>query len=164
MTVYFFNQTLDKKCVDKNLDTENNYSLSHLNGYKHKVTATFKSDSSIENPLLEVAYDSDLVDCNYFYIEEWHRWYFIDNITVSAQRMIISGHVDVLYTNKSAIYNMKAVIARSAKNGNLWQNDKFFRVNQFNNNEQIDFPYTPFSNFAHSYVLIVAGAVPAGGE
>lgn len=160
MEIYFYEQKMDRKCVDKDLNTNAYNASTNPRGYKHKCTATIKENSSIENPILEIAYDPDLASCNYMYIPDWNRYYFIDDMTVATQRMFVSGHIDVLYTNKNAIYNMKAVICRSAMYGNLWQNDKYFRINQYNNNEEIDFEYSPFSNKAHSYVLVVAGAIP----
>lgn len=56
----------------------------------------------------------DLLKCNYIYIEELERYYFVETITsVSPTLWSISAHVDVLNTYKGKIKIMNALVERN---------------------------------------------------
>jgi hypothetical protein len=47
--------------------------------------------SSVISPQFVLNYSAALLDCNYVYVPEFHRYYYITNIsTESAKRMVIS--------------------------------------------------------------------------
>ena len=88
MTVTFYKVTDDPRTVTKTLGT----AVVTLS------TVKTKDNCSITAPELELAYTANLTKCNYIYIQDWGRYYFVDKMTVSQQRIIIAAHIDVLMT------------------------------------------------------------------
>lgn len=78
-----------------------------------------KDDTSILNPVLDIAYNSshNIFTKNYVYIPEFSRYYFIDNIVVSENRVFIHCRVDVLKSYENDIMAIKAFVMRQ-KRGN----------------------------------------------
>lgn len=69
-------------------------------------------------PVLELDYNANVLECNYCYISDFNRYYFINDISVSpANKMIVSCSVDVLKTYSGSIGNLKACITRSESIG-----------------------------------------------
>ena len=82
------------------------------------VTAKPTENCSILSPRLVLNFSSSIAAANYMYIQEWNRYYFIDNITVSpGSEIIITGSVDVLKTYSAAIKNCTATVIRSESAG-----------------------------------------------
>lgn len=120
MTLKFYNISNDRRELVKTLkDTNPGKNLMAT------LTGNIKSDCSIIKPVFEVAYQSDLLTANYVYCPELSRYYFIDDITVSTQRLLITAHVDVLMTYHTDILKLRCVIARqeSRNRSNLYLND-----------------------------------------
>ena len=73
----------------------------------------YYEDSSIINPVLRLAYNSAIKQCNYIFIGELNRYYFIDNIRFNrGGEMFVSCHIDVLTTYASEIERIQCTIAR----------------------------------------------------
>ena len=73
---------------------------------------------NLVSPQLEIDYNVLALNSNYCYIGAFDRWYFINDITITpAQKMILSCSVDVLYTFRNQIPNLKACIVRSESIG-----------------------------------------------
>lgn len=120
MTLKFYNISNDRRELVKTLkDTNPGKNLMAT------LTGNIKSDCSIIKPVFEVAYQSDLLTSNYIYCPELSRYYFIDDITVSTQRLLVTAHVDVLMTYHTDILKLRCVIARqeSRNRSNLYLND-----------------------------------------
>lgn len=152
MTITFYTVTDDKRVVSKTLGSA-----------VHTSTAIVKDDCSIMTPELELAYFSGVSGCNYFYIQEWNRYYFIENMTVGKQRVYLTGKIDVLKTYDAEIRSMTGLVSRSERNYNLYLNDKYFKVLNYKCDELFRFPENSrhkFTNKFYSYVLVVAGAMP----
>lgn len=127
MTIKFYNVRQDPKDLQKTLvDTGSGKNLVKT------VTGNIKTDCPIEDPELEIAYDSDLLNANYIYISEFSRYYFITGKTVSTQRIFINAHVDVLFSHDSGILNLTGIIERQAdpNNCNLYLADKYFKTEE----------------------------------
>lgn len=125
MTVKFYKISEDRKVVDKSLiDTGLNANLVKTCSSVH-----YKDDVDVLNPVLEISYDASLVSANYVYVQEWGRYYYINNITTGMQRLYFSCHVDVLKTYKNGIKQLKCIIERqeSKSNGKLYMADKAFK-------------------------------------
>lgn len=70
--------------------------------------------SSIISPQFTVNYQTNLLTCNYIYVPEYHRYYYITNIsTESAKRMIINCQEDVLMTYKDQILATDVLLSRT---------------------------------------------------
>lgn len=158
MTVKFFKVSDDPRLLDKNVSS----ATVTLN------TVRIKGDCSILSPVLETAYSADLITCNYMYIQEWARYYYIDDMTVSAQRIYIKAHVDVLKTYAADIKGCTAIIRRQERTGagsktNLYLQDKAFVTKAYNNPtvhlfRQTDGSISSFTKSDMSFVMALAGA------
>lgn len=145
MKVTFYATSDDRRTVNKNLtllyETE---------------TFNIKENSSIVNPTLIVTTFDHFPQCNYFYIEEFNRYYFVtDLISIRKDALQITGKSDVLMSNKEDILNMKGIIDRSAVGENNYLADVNQNFLNYKTNEIINinkgFNETP------TYVLTVAG-------
>lgn len=70
----------------------------------------------LDNELDEVVYfkKDKLLECNYCYIPDFKRYYFIDNITsVNSQLWLLDMSVDVLMTYKDKILDLNAFVTRN---------------------------------------------------
>ena len=96
------------------------------------VTGTLKEQTSIIDPVIKIQADlSSLTNCNYMYIPEFNRYYFVNDIKAITGNIVeISGHVDVLSTYAAEIRSNTAITRRQENNWNLYLNDGTFRVYQ----------------------------------
>lgn len=85
-------------------------------GYKletYKVlNGTFRDEVNILNPIFQITND-EVPDCNYCYIADFRRYYYIDTITcVRTGLYELQCSVDVLYTYKDNILTSEQYISR----------------------------------------------------
>ena len=79
----------------------------------YTLTGTLKNNTSIINPTIRVEVNSDIVNCNYAYIPEFSRYYFIrDIVNVSNNLWEISMHCDVLSSFWNEIKTNSAILNR----------------------------------------------------
>lgn len=98
-----------------------------------QITAHFKDNVDILNPVLEVTYDAAITEANYCVIPEWNRCYFIEGMTTGAQRLLLRCRVDVLQTYAADIKKLVCVTARqeSIDHSNQYLNDGMFHNLQY---------------------------------
>ena len=91
------------------------------------VTAHYKDDVNILDPVLEISYDPSYTDVNYIYVQDWNRYYFVTNMRAGAQRLFFTCHVDVLMSYKTDIGKLKCFVARQgdASKSNRYLNDPY---------------------------------------
>lgn len=117
-----------------------------------------KDTTSILNPVLIIRTSDPVYNYNYLYIQEFNRYYFINDIkSVNNNVWEISAHVDVLETYKAAILANDAVIKRQSIKYNTYLNDPEWKTYAYEQVAAFKFPLTPFSK-ALKYILTVAGA------
>lgn len=112
----------------------------------------------ILNPSLLLDYHADWVGCNYCYIEEWGRYYFINGYDLQAGgKMVISCRVDVLKTYAEQIRNTQALILRSGSGSEIGKYipDSTIPMDARNVTHNKLFDKNPFG--AGKYVLTVLG-------
>lgn len=110
-----------------------------------KIEGQFRSSSSISNPIIRIQ-KIDL-DFNYVYIEEFDRFYFLDDIIVVNNKLIdIYLSVDVLMTYRNGIYDLEAFIDRNEFKYNNYLIDKKRIIQQGINVENIEVPNDFFLN------------------
>lgn len=109
-----------------------------LNKELHKIkemeNVVRKIDKSIFEPTLEVKKDSALNNCNYVYIENFDRYYFItDIIDIGGNTYRIETKQDVLSSFKDSILNLTALVKRQEfkRNTQIVDNEL---LSQANNN------------------------------
>lgn len=121
-------------------------------------SCVLKQDTSILKPVIRIQTTDNIVTCNYMYISDLSRYYFIDDI-VSEKNNIwnISAHVDVLETYKDDILSNQAVIKRQQNRYNLYLNDPDFRAYNY---DKIQTKYFSGSDFSKTlnYILVVNGS------
>lgn len=101
MTINFYKVTDDPRTLEKTL------------GSAYTVSANLLDNCSVHDPRLVLKYDSRIVTANYFEIAEWNTYYFMNDPIVSpGGRCVISGHEDVLMTNKDKILKLNAYCSR----------------------------------------------------
>lgn len=135
-------------CSDE--PTKVNKTLNIVDTYE----GTLRENCSIIDPKILV--NVELSEGNYAYIEEFGRYYFINNITSAGLGLwIIEMHVDVLYTYRTEIGALNAVIKRQELLWNIYLDDPNFKVY---NNKLIQTKTFPNGfNDSPQFVLTVAG-------
>lgn len=120
-------------------------------------SCVFKDASSVENPNIVISTDTDITECNYMYIADLHRYYFIREIgVVRAGVYYIRGHVDVLSTYASEIKACSAIISRQENLFNMYLDDPEFKTLNKSQVVTKKFSNGAFSKNMH-YILVVAG-------
>lgn len=145
MIIKLFNNLSDKIVVDKNITQIGN---DH--------TGTLREDCSVIDPVISIENinASDIPICNYAYIAEFARYYYINNIVCRGKLFELHMHVDVLMSYKGDIRTNNAVISRQENKWNLYLQDGVFKEQANPHYQIIKFP-SGFSSF--NYILAVSG-------
>lgn len=148
MTIELYVNTSEPTVVDKTI-----VSIETLSGF-------LRDNSSVTNPVIRIEY-ANPVSCNYVYIPEFNRYYYVDDI-VSLRTNLWELHlrVDVLMSFKTDIRNSQVIVEETASESsggnNYLANDAF--VAQVKHKTDIiqfsqGFTDTPY------FILITAGGV-----
>lgn len=125
------------------------------------VTGTLRSESSIIDPIIQARMysatpDQRVQSINYIYLEEFKRYYFVNNIvSIRNDLWELQCHVDVLGTYADEIKNQKAIVKRQQDKWSLYLNDGSFKVYQ--NPIVLTKPF-PNGFTANEFVLAIAGS------
>lgn len=120
------------------------------------ITGTFREETDIVNPEININYNGTLTNCNYMHIPELHRYYFITKIeSVRTGVWRVTGHCDVLKTYAEELLSTECVVARSQSRYSLMLNDSMFKVYS---NPRIQCANFPGKFSGQSYVLVMCGA------
>lgn len=114
MTITFYKTTSEPNRVDKSLTSLGNTEI--IVGYGGK-------DLDKINPFVRVKVETADFDknCNYAYIDEFSRYYFVESVTIVDGGLFeLRLHVDVLYTYKTAIGTSDALVVRSGNTNNKY--------------------------------------------
>lgn len=115
-----------------------------------------KGDCSLATPTFIITGDAaDYAFCNYFYVPDFHRYYFADPVTSNPGGLLtISGSCDVLSSAWPYVKDLECVLDRQENNYNVYLNDGTFQ--SYCNDKIVTKEFSGgFS--APSYVLVVAG-------
>lgn len=123
-----------------------------------EITGTLREECGVCDPVLNLELDFEtLGKCNYVYIPDFKRYYFVVNIVCirnSLYRVFL--HVDVLQTYAEQIKAQRAIIQRQENNWNLYLNDGFFRVEQKPKLQIKNFPVGFPAPSEYTWVLVTA--------
>lgn len=101
--ITFYHTSADRNVINKQISSV----LS--------TTAELYDNTNILKPELKLAWDNIYAtEANYFYIQEFNRYYFLDDIVAEpggAAR--VKGEIDVLYTYRQSIGHDQIVITRA---------------------------------------------------
>ena len=96
------------------------------------VSGTLRNQSNVVNPSIELhCAVGTIATCNYMVISEFGRKYYITDMTALGEELtLVSGHCDVLSTYASQIRMNRAIVSRSATQGNwnLYLTDPMLKV------------------------------------
>lgn len=94
----------------QNKDSNNSINKDPIQ--KAVMQGTFKQPTSIVHPVVVIEYNN--IDFNYCYIEQFHRYYYVDNIVVVNNKLMeIHCTSDVLMSFKAQLMNHKGIVARN---------------------------------------------------
>lgn len=112
-------------------------------------------DSSIENPRLILSTPTNSIQANYMFIQDLARYYYIDEVTLSNGRLIVTASVDVLMSFQSEILTTWVVLERQESLFNLYLPDNLLPLETPSNVRTIVFPKGFQKN--SEFILILAG-------
>lgn len=142
--------------IDLMNNTEELNKISKNPTLVRSLTGTLRDEADIVDPEILIEFDGTLVDCNYMYISQLRRYYFITKIdAVRTKLWRITAHCDVLKTYSEAILGTECVVARSESRYNLYLNDSMFKVYA---NPRLQCANFPNKFTGESYVLVMNGA------
>lgn len=116
----YFNKS-DKRYVDKQLEAITYEGSDHID-------VEFKEDTSLEDPTFILRTQSKVLTANYIYVPDMNRYYYINDYTVSHQRIYINCHVDVLMSFKKEFKKENVIVARNEKLFDLYLDDNKYKV------------------------------------
>lgn len=93
-----------------------------------ELTIRLKRDTDIVNPMIILSAQEDInfKDYNYAYIEELHRYYYINSVTnLNNIHWQLFLSCDVLETYKDEIFNSHALFRRQLKHGDYLNTGSF---------------------------------------
>ena len=145
MTIKFYNNLSDKIVVDKN--------ITQIGA---DMTGTLRENCSVIDPIIKVEgiVGSNIPSCNYAYIAEFARYYYITNIVCVGKLFEVHMHVDVLMSYRGDIRTNSAVVSRQEKQYNLYLQDGVFKEQANPHYEIKQFP-SGFNSF--NFILAVLG-------
>lgn len=146
MNVTFYNNQSDNNVVDKDL----------VNLFTTPFAGALRTESSVMSPVITIAAPaSSFVHANYAYIDNFERYYYIEDITsIRSDLTQIAMRVDVLMSYKDQIRQSSALVKRNAYQYNLLINDGSLAA--YANGHVLAYKFS--GGFTDdNFVLIVAG-------
>lgn len=122
------------------------------------LTAVCKAPVSVEHPVLMIEYNSTDLDCNYAYITDFKRYYYIENITtLPGGRLELTLSVDVLMSFSSYILTTPVIVDKQEQ---LTIADKYFNDGSYLATQKEFVRIKEFAsgfNDSGTYILIACG-------
>ena len=144
MTVNFYKNTSDNRYLHKTLET-----------IAENIPCTFKQDTSMIEPTIIISPNNYNKNCNYVYISETDRYYFVRDRIFSQQRIEILLSVDV--RSSFNFSNCNCIAKRSTNKYNAYLNDTQYQRLQYSKYALQKFP-KGFSKLT-KFILTIAGGV-----
>lgn len=152
MTIKFYNSPSDPRVLTKHMNLL--HELDNVPPY---------GEYNIMAPVFRVKPFPFYANCTHFEILEYHRYYFVDSITILSGNLIeIRGKVDVLKTYDNVIRSCPAICTANEKIPTSYIPDKKFPVDIRKEYITYEFDSTPFNvdsitTLSKNFVLNVAG-------
>ena len=121
------------------------------------VAGHARDEISIESPVLLVETDLDITSYNYVWIENFHRYYFIEKRRMIRNNLVeITCQEDYLYSWISTIYSWTVDLERGQYDWNLYFKDNAFMALEGYNLNVMEFPNNLPSN-KHNIIIVNGG-------
>lgn len=122
MVIKLYINSSDPKAVNKSLTNE------------IVVNGVARDPVDVVNPVIEFDHNNTtLAGYNYAYIEDYHRWYFMEVQNDSYKMNTLTLHCDVLKTSAEWLKARSATISRNEKLYNSYLNDPGFNAYAYTN-------------------------------
>lgn len=146
MSFQMYTNTSDNRVIDKSITAVGS-----------ALSCVFKDDTSIMNPVIVVSADAYSSSCNYGYLDDTGRYYYVVDVTYSQQRCYIQLRVDVLMSFKTGIRAAQCIALRSTNKYNSYLNDPLYSRLQYNKPVLKKFDNSFSKN--NQFILTIAGGV-----
>lgn len=119
-----------------------------------KINVALRPELNVHNPTLKIQIPPDMYGFNYVYIDEYKKYYFVDNFRyVGGNTYILTLSLDVLQTYKDVILQSTALIVESDNaNRDLSVNSNVFNV--FPKTEILQFPNSKLFDKDGSIIMV----------
>jgi hypothetical protein len=185
LKLYLYENKADKRYLSKT--TGNNYLIPLYNDGESSdgaVECAIIDDTSVINPTFKISRKHYWKRCNYAWSEDTLRYYYVTDVTMSQNYVLLTCHVDVLNTFKLTLADKNVIIKRASKwdyyrntpfNYNKYLNDDKFKAYSAEMNRSIAFPNNGTNDVFRlsqaQFVMCVVGNTsnpfdpePEGGE
>lgn len=133
--------------------SDNRYLNKTLNMLAENVPCTFKDDTSAVEPTIIISPDAYTPACNYVYLSDTDRYYYVVDRVFSQQRVEIVLSVDVRMSFN--FNNCNCIANRSSNKYNSYINDNKYTALQYGN--PVLKKFSGGFNKNLSYILTIAG-------
>lgn len=144
MSFTMYTNTSDNRVIDKSITVIGS-----------AISCTFKDDTSMENPTIIIDASAYSSSCNYGYLDDTGRYYYVTDVTFSQQRCYLHLKVDVLKSFASGIKGSSCIADRSSSDYNVYLDDNYYPRLEYSNVFTKQFPNS--FNKKLNYILIVGG-------
>lgn len=145
MNITLYTNKSDSNFVDKDITS------------LYTTTGVIKEATSIIDPVILLGdIDNYVATCNYIYIQELNRYYYVGDIVSTNNGLWeLTCHVDVLMSYRDTIRQQECIVARQENVTNMYLSDPRMKVQADPYVQQLYFPNG--FNSAWEYVLVVMG-------
>lgn len=133
--------------------SDNRYLNKTLNILAENVPCTFKDDTSAVEPTIIISPDAYTPACNYVYLSDTDRYYYVADRVFSQQRVELKLSIDVRMSFNFS--NCDCIALRSSNKYNMYLDDNEYARLQYNEVYTKPFP-NAFSKELN-YILLIAG-------
>lgn len=151
MRATLYKNKSDERYISKDLESIGTYN-----------NLVFKDDEDLVTPTFKVTDSSFSEECNYIYVRELGRYYYIRSRRFSRQCLFLECQVDVLMSFRNEIHNMTGIISRNERLYNLYLNDDKMEMYNYPFYQTFNMKCvegTPFSMGTNQILLALVGAV-----
>lgn len=139
--------------------SDNRYVIKDIEAIR-TINVEMIEDTSIVDPVLKLSLPSGYLEANYLWLKDLHRYYYINNVTLSKGYAYVSCHVDVLMTYAAEIREIKCIVRRQEHYDrcNFYQNDDRWKLNAYPCTRVLEFE-SGFDMTNNNFVMGVVGDV-----
>jgi len=133
--------------------SDNRYLNKTINMLAENVPCDFKDDTSAVEPTIIISPDAYNPQCNYVYLSDTDRYYYVSDRVFSQQRVELKLSIDVRMSFDFS--NCDCIALRSSNKYNMYLDDNEYARLQYNEVYTKPFP-TSFSKELN-FILLIAG-------
>ena len=140
--------------------SDKRYLKKNLKQIGNDLTVDLIEPTSVTDPNIILAPGTEIMKANYIWLEDFGRYYYINNYTFEYERIIAHCHVDVLMSFGKEIFDENIILERSGSSYSLYMNDSEMRMYNYSSFQTI--PLNPtgsmyFSDTTEQMVMVCSG-------